>query len=232
MKKIIFTVMLALTFNGESRAILHSMHSICDVQKEEKIILDNNLSEIIGGANFMDGFCAAVTVAGVAAYFFAAACSTCVSGKRALWIVWHIHTFRINLKRYLWWVFNKMNTHRFYTMNILESLVPDLKALHRKRFLLIIALFNLMPILYAIRPLLKNSADLNDWYLSVFLMFVGGFGPSLNFGGNYWGIEGGFVFHRLVSPFSIKKVIYSKIMLSLLVFLIIIFFFILHANIF
>jgi uncharacterized membrane protein len=67
MKKIIFTVMLIFTFNGESQAILHL---ISDVQKEEKIIHDNNLSEIIGGLKFMDGFCVAVGAAGVAAYFF------------------------------------------------------------------------------------------------------------------------------------------------------------------
>jgi len=106
-----------------------------------------------------------------------------------------------------------------FIMSILEVLTPDLKATYRKRFFLIAAFFNLIPILYSIRPFLKNSIDSNDWSLSVFFMFLSSFGTSLIFGGNFWGVEGGFILHRFISSCSIKKITYSKIILSLGIFL-------------
>ncbi len=106
-------------------------------------------------------------------------------------------------------------------MNVLDISIPDLKAFYRKRFFLIVSLFNLMPVLYSIRPFLKNSVNADDWNLSFFFMFTGSFGSSLNFGGNYWGTEGGFMLQRFISSCSIKKVAYSKIILSSSIFLVI-----------
>ncbi len=93
--------------------------------------------------------------------------------------------------------------------------------MYRKRFFFILAFFNFLPIVYAIKPLLKNSANSEEWYLSIFFMFIGSFGSSLNFGVNYLGVERGFVLNRFCSSCSIKKIIYSKIILSSSIFLVV-----------
>ncbi len=106
-------------------------------------------------------------------------------------------------------------------MSVLEYILPDLKSLHRKRFVWILVMFNLMPILYSIQPFIKDSTNLSDWYLCAYFMFIGGLGSAFFFGANYWGMEGYALLLRFNSSHSIKKVTYYKIMLSVIIFLIV-----------
>ncbi len=94
MKYTTFLMVFSLVFNFKSIELIHStgnsekegetkqvlyfsdkshqklMHSENTIQESKRIIQDVQLSEIIGGGSFMEGFCLGMTIGGVAAYFF------------------------------------------------------------------------------------------------------------------------------------------------------------------